>query len=337
MVPVRRIQNILLRRLCARQHTDHVAAGQLVYGLMNFAARLHAFQRHGLKAARLGCRLHGFEVEPGLRKHFNGHIALNPAFQHRAISPAIRAHQIRLRAAPGVGDHIPAIGCRLCFVDDQGSRCALAGGFLELVGPAAVIGHGLAIEEFRVAGGKAGIIDEDHYGFAGVVLTCIVIPTVFWRNGAIANEHDIARLEGNMVGILALGPDHGLILEGEGEFVLIGPGENEAGGGRVNGLVDHVDLLEPAAIVAARCEAEARKLCCDPGSRGFASRGAGAAPFEDVVGKRLHAYGNVCRRYFRDGAFRKGQKQVFGGCFGGFWRGRGSRLRRRGGRARGQH
>jgi hypothetical protein len=55
--------------------------------------------------------------------------------------------QIELRTAPAVDDDLPRISRACGFVHDQAGGGAVARGFLELVGPAAVVGHRVALEQ----------------------------------------------------------------------------------------------------------------------------------------------------------------------------------------------
>src|SRR3546814_11206649 len=69
-----------------------------------------------------------------------------------------------LRSGPGAFHRVPAVGRAGRVVDDDRGLRALARGFLELVGPAPVIGHALAFEQALVAGVEAGVVDSDDEG-----------------------------------------------------------------------------------------------------------------------------------------------------------------------------
>ena len=64
----------------------------------------------------------------------------------------------------------------------------LAGGLLVLVGPAAVVGEGLAGEEVGIVGGR--IVDDDEDDFAFDVDAGVVVPLVLGRGDAVADEDD---------------------------------------------------------------------------------------------------------------------------------------------------
>ncbi len=87
------------------------------------------------------------------------------------------ARTISQRALP-VDDWITAHGYAAGrgFVNDDGARGALARGFLELVGPAPVIGHGAAAEAAIVAGFEIGIVDQDHGDLAAHVDAFVIVP-----------------------------------------------------------------------------------------------------------------------------------------------------------------
>src|SRR3546814_9256967 len=81
------------------------------------------------------------------------------------------------RPAPGGLHHIPAIGRGLGIVDDEHGGGALPGRLLELVGPAAVIGHRPALEialPQRLL--PVRIVDEDDDRLSLYVDIRIIVP-----------------------------------------------------------------------------------------------------------------------------------------------------------------
>ena len=72
---------------------------------------------------------------------------LHPADRLALVHMIALGVELELRPGPARLDHAPAIGGGLGIVDDDHRGGALPRGFLELVGPAAVIGHRLAFEE----------------------------------------------------------------------------------------------------------------------------------------------------------------------------------------------
>ena len=313
---MRRVQNIFVRRGGAGDDTDDVAAGEGLDGLLDTAACLDARQRNRLETARLGSGLHDFKVEPGLGEHFRSHVPRDPAFHRGALCAAIGADKIGLRARPGTGHDVPAIGGSIGFMDHECSGCALAGRFLELVGPAAVIGHRAAVEEFRIAGAEAGVVDEDQHSLARIVGAGIIIPAELRRDRAIADEHDVCGIKGNLVGILPFGPVNCLLLEAEREVFAIRPSHDQFGIGLIDRLVHHLHFLEEGAVVAAGLQAEAGHFGGDPGSGGFARRRAGTAAFEYIICQRLDTDGEVGCSDRRRRAFRQRQQQLLCRCSG---------------------
>src|SRR3546814_11219070 len=86
-----------------------------------------------------------------------------------------------LRSGPGAFHRVPAVGRAGRVVDDDRGLRALARGFLELVGPAPVIGHALAFEQALVAGVAAGGVDQDDDGLALHVDAGVVVPVPMGR------------------------------------------------------------------------------------------------------------------------------------------------------------
>ena len=71
-------------------------------------------------------------------------------------------------------------------MDDQYTDSATTRGLFVLVGPAAVVGHGLALEELLIVGGR--FIDDDEGDFAFEVDTGVVVPVVFGGMDAVADK-----------------------------------------------------------------------------------------------------------------------------------------------------
>jgi len=77
-------------------------------------------------------------------------------------------------------------------VHDQHSRRTATLGFLELVRPAPVIGHCFRAEQIRFGRGSGRIVDEDEQNFSADVHRLEVIPFVFRRSCAVADEYQLA-------------------------------------------------------------------------------------------------------------------------------------------------
>ena len=80
--------------------------------------------------------------------------------------------------------------------DDGRSRAALRGDFV-FVGPAPVVGHRFSLEHFLVELGRIfrirdrRIADQHENGFAANIDIFEIVPAVFRRNYAVADEHEI--------------------------------------------------------------------------------------------------------------------------------------------------
>src|SRR3546814_10306880 len=74
-------------------------------------------------------------------------------------------------------------------MDHQHAGRALARGFLVLVGPATVVGHGLAAE-VAFAGLVVGVVDQHQRALALQVDALEVVPAALGRGYAVAYEHD---------------------------------------------------------------------------------------------------------------------------------------------------
>jgi hypothetical protein len=62
-------------------------------------------------------------------------------------------------------------------------------GFFVFIGPAAIVGKRLAKEELRIL--RRRLTGEENHHFAAHVGPLIVVPLVFRRNYAVAEEHGI--------------------------------------------------------------------------------------------------------------------------------------------------
>src|SRR3546814_11472701 len=86
------------------------------------------------------------QILPGGGKQTPRRIVAEPALHRHIAAAVVRALHVEKRPAPGGLHHIPAIGRGLGIVDDEHGGGALPGRLLELVGPAAVIGHRPALD-----------------------------------------------------------------------------------------------------------------------------------------------------------------------------------------------
>ena len=148
-----------------------------------------AFQRHRLEVARLRLLLQRLEIEAGALEQVDRQVALDPAFDRGVLRLRVLADDVEHRVGVGVLDRRPAVGRRVGLVHDQDTGGALARGLLVLVGPAAVVGHGLAAE-VAVAGLEVGVVDQHDGDLAVQVDALEVVPVALRRLDAIAAEHE---------------------------------------------------------------------------------------------------------------------------------------------------
>ncbi|MNY55777.1 hypothetical protein D3C86_1917850 [compost metagenome] len=78
---------------------------------------------------------------------------------------------------------------------DQCGGGTLARGFLELVGPAAVVGHALAVEQLFVIDMEARVVDEHHHRLALPVLAGVIVPLLLRCIHAVADEDEVTGID----------------------------------------------------------------------------------------------------------------------------------------------
>ena len=182
-------------------------------------------------------------------------------------------------------------------MNDQRARCALPRGFLILVGPAAVIGHPLALKEARlILGGIVRIVDQNYRDLALHVDPGIVIPAQFGRNDTVADE-DQRR-------VLQFGFRRDPVRSGDEILAKV----------KMHRLAHHVDMqsvrilrfdlnrrhvLHPAALVA-RLQPGSLEAFDDEGDRLVLTSRGRPAPFigigRQLLGHRLQRFGRDHRR-----------------------------------------
>ena len=180
-------------------------------------------------------------------------------------------------------DYVPAVAGEVGAVDDEGADGSFAGGLLELVGPAAVVGEGFAGEEFGVVGGWVADDAEDDFAFD--VDVGVVVPVVLGCGGAVADEDD-GGVEGGGGGEGLVG-DYEVVAEFQEDGLAGGGDEGEGGGVGDDFHADEVDLLEVGAVVAGGGEAVEGELRGDILGGELAAAQSGVAAFEEVVGDEL--------------------------------------------------
>ncbi|MBA7655003.1 hypothetical protein ES703_62900 [subsurface metagenome] len=173
-------------------------------------------------------------------------------------------------------------------MNDKGSFRTLAGRLFQLVGPAAVISHGVAIEQRAVPGSVAGIVYQQHHGLTPHVQTLVIVPAILGCHDAIACENHIGSVQGN--------PFH-RSFRPRGILLTI----NQAGGGLITpdqqtraGIDRHLHqgyLLEIAVPVAG-LQAQISKFLLEKLESEFLPFGGRPPPFEFIGGQD----GNVRRQ-----------------------------------------
>ena len=102
---------------------------------------------------------------------------------------------------------VPAVGRAFRIVDDQDARGAELLGFLVLVGPAAVIGHVLAVKD--ASGEIPRLVHFDEQDLAREVEALDVVPIPLRRLHEVAAVDELSSRFGRR--ILAFGPDDELV------------------------------------------------------------------------------------------------------------------------------
>ena len=253
MVPMRRIQNILVGMLRAADHAHDVARVDMRDGRMRVGRKAVARHRHGLEAGLVGGGLQRDVVEAGALEEFFRRVERDPAFDRRAVHVLVGHVEPGFRARVRIAHHLPAIGRRHRFVHDDRGRSTLPCRFFVFVGPAAVIGHRLALEELRIGIGVfvAGIVDEDDDGLPLHVEAGIVVPVVLGRDHAVADEHQRRVLHVHIRRLVARGPVDGIVGEFRRQRALR-RGEGEARLGRIERDVHGRHRLEIASVIAGQ-------------------------------------------------------------------------------------
>ena len=192
MVPVGGIEDVFVRMDPAGQQGHHIVRDDGARLHLEVGAEPLRPQGHRTEVGGLGPCLLRLEVEARAAEQVHRLVPLDPAFQQGMGLARGRSDHVELRGAVGILHRGPAIGGRGGLVHDQHAHGPLAGGFLVLVGPAAVIGHGLAVEPARgrVArrGLEVGVIDQDDGHLALQVHALEVVPVPLGGLDAIADE-----------------------------------------------------------------------------------------------------------------------------------------------------
>ena len=288
MVPVGGVDHPLVRVFRAGKNAHHIVRDHLPGVDREGGGEGDAAQRGRLEVAGLGERLLGLEVEARGLEQGDRRVVLDPGFEGGVDLGRVLADDVEDRVGVGVLDRVPAVGGGAGLVDHDEADGAAARGLLILVGPAAVVGHGLAAEVAPILavgrGLVVGVVDQDERDLAMQIDTLEVVPIALRRLHAIADEDhgDVLHVDPGDAGLRradgdldALVPGHGLAagLGGEGDRAL----DVKLGEGDVLGP-GPADL----GLVAARLQARGLELAGNVGDRLGLARGRGAAALEGV-------------------------------------------------------
>jgi hypothetical protein len=256
---VRGVDDVLVaqRRIRALDFAQHVARVQRAHRVLE-RDRSFELERHRLEFTGERLLLEGVEVLPGHLQDLLRRVERDPALDRRAAHVLVRRHQIELFSQVALHD-LEGVAGGTGLVDDQDPRGAAARAFLELVGPAAVVGHrlageGLGIEFRRVGGiGHLRIVDQHNDRLALDVDALEVVPVELGRGDAVAGEDHVGAADGCAVGDVlrprhnVVGPLERALAAGAGDGERAGVGSRDA---------DQRHLLDIGAVVVARLQAE---------------------------------------------------------------------------------
>lgn len=230
---------------------------------------------------------------------------LHPGLDRNPVHVAALSGLVELRAGPAASHDRPGISGRPLLVDDDRTGRALPGRLLELVGPAAVVGHRITAEEGRVLGGEARVVDQHDHGLAGRVDALVVVPAVLGRDHAVADEDHLG-IGDRFVFDDALGP---------GDEV-VGPGVVEPGvagldrefGLSLFGQRDQGDVLEEGVAVAG-LETRRLELVDQVVDGELLTGGGGGAALEFVAGEGPDGLGEGLDGHGGDARWRPGRRR----------------------------
>ena len=281
----------------ARHHAGHVELLDRAHGGFHLAAHLGA-QHHRLEVLVFGGGAQLVEILAAGRKQAACGGIRHPAF-HAGARCALG--QLEALAQPALLDHAPAVRGRGVGVDQQYAGGALARGFFEFIGPAAVVGQALAVETVRLGRGRHRVVDHHDQHFAFDVHALVIVPAAFFRRAdAVADEYQfvIHRVHGFAV---ARRP-HPVLAEGQRQW-LAARFQRHAAGVRRGFHAGDLDRLSEAVAVAW-LEADGQRLRFQVSHGQVAAALAGAASFQHIVGQERHM--GAQRRFLDDGGrFRR--------------------------------
>ena len=295
MVPMGGVEHIFVRAAAAGEDADHVARGSVAHRVVECDRGLEAGQLHGAEARLARGALQRIEiVAAGGEQAARGGV-LQPAIHRGLVGAPIGGLHVELRAGPAVLDRRPAIGSGLGVVHDQGRGGALPGRFLELVGPAPIIGHRPAVERPLIALAlPVGVVDQDDDRLPVHVDAGIIVPAHLRRVDPVADENEVAVVDCDMR-LRAVGRADIVGAVGEIQIGVVGPRDMQHRAALERDL-DQRHILVPAAVIA-RLEAGALEFMGEERDRAGLAVGARRAALKFVRGQGL---GDALQRLQRD-------------------------------------
>ena len=304
--------------LRARDLAEDVLALNGLYGEVEVCVEGEAIQGEGFEVRQAGGGAQGIEVLSGGGEPLAGHIAVQPALKvDRLFCRCAAGDGVILTG--GRGGDVPAIAGRFGLMDDEGGNRASAGSFLELVGPAAVIGHALATKEacgrVIVCNAEVGVIDEEEGDFSGEVGVAIIVPAALGCAGAKADKDDggvldadiwagIGRADLDIAALLEI--NHRAVCACDVEGVHIGD----------NRMVER-DGVCPGAVAPARLQPDRLELVDEVGDGSGLAFGAGGAAFKFVRSHDADDLGHVGGADLCRGGLQRGCGVARAVCAGG--------------------
>ncbi len=191
---MRRVDDVLVAqpRIAAFELGEDVLRVERPHRVLDAERRLEA-ERHRLELAGERLLLERVEVLAGhLQDGLRG-VERHPALDRGASHVLVGRDQVEFLAQVALHD-LERIAGRLGLVHDQDAGRAAARTLLELVGPAAVVGHRLAVErlliELRWIGGVGHlrVVDQHDDRLALDVDVLEVVPVEFGSGDAVAGE-----------------------------------------------------------------------------------------------------------------------------------------------------
>ncbi len=205
-------------------------------------------------------------------------VVRHPRFDAERRRSGNRRQRI-LRSGPRGLHHLPGISGRLVGVNQQRACRSLTRRFLELVGPAAIVGERLAAEQIRFVRRRGRIVHHDQHPLALDVSALVVIPLLFRRHDAVADKDDVA-LHLHLRAFQPGKRDHVGV-------IAIRPARHAQRKVAIDDGFDNRDLLEVRAVLTSRLDAHRHQLIGQKlRGKAAAARRRGAA-LEQIARKHL--------------------------------------------------